>query len=87
MQTTMELFEKALQVQRAAAWARDLNLTRSAFSQAKKQQRLSPVLAGNIAIKLGESPEHWIAVAALEAEPESTLLQRLRKSQESWRKL
>jgi hypothetical protein len=37
-------------------------------------------------MKLGEDPEHWIAVAALEAEPESTLLQRLKKSQINWRK-
>ncbi len=87
MQTTMELFEKALTVQRAADWAREFNLTRGALSIAKKQRRLSPVLAGNFAIKLGEDPEHWVAIAALEAEPESTLLQRLKKSQAHWRKL
>ncbi|MDR3451921.1 MAG: hypothetical protein P4L96_03835 [Rhodoferax sp.] len=86
MQTTMELFEKALEVQHAAAWARDMNITRATFSMAKRQKRLSPVLAGNIAMKLGENPEHWIAVAALEAEPESELLARLKKSTSSWRK-
>ena len=86
MNTTMDLFEKALTVQRAADWAREFNLTRGALSIAKKQRRLSPVLAGNFAIKLGENPEHWIAVAALEAEPESTLLQRLRDCQVNWRK-
>jgi hypothetical protein len=87
MQTTMELFEKALTVKRAAAWAKDLNLTPAAFSMAKKQKRLSPVLAGNFAIELGESPEHWIAVAAMEAEKESPLLTRLRNCQELRRKL
>lgn len=87
MQTTMDLFEKALSVQRAADWAREFNLTRGALSIAKQKGRLSPVLAGNLAIKLGESPEHWIAVAALEAEPESTLLQRLKNCQELRRKL
>lgn len=86
MQSTMELFDKALLVQHAAAWARDMNMSRAAFSQAKRQRRLSPVLAGNIAMKLGEDPEHWIAVAALEAEPESELLARLKKSANSWRK-
>ena len=86
MHTTMDLFEKALSVQRAADWAREFNLTRGALSIAKKQRRLSPVLAGNFAMKLGENPEHWIAVAALEAEPETPLLQRLRTSQPSWRK-
>jgi hypothetical protein len=82
----MELFEKALSVQRAADWARELNLTRATFSLAKQRGRLSPVLAGNIAIKLGENPEHWIAIAALEAEPKSPLLQRLKDCQGSWRK-
>ena len=86
MNTTMELFEKALTIQRAADWAREFNLTRGALSIAKKQRRLSPVLAGNFAIKLGENPEHWIAVAALEAEPDSTLLQRLKDCQKNWRK-
>lgn len=86
MQTTMDLYEKALSVQRAAAWARTFNLTPSALSIAKRQKRLSPVLAGNLAMELGEDPEHWIAIAAIEAEKESPLLQRLRKSQESWRK-
>lgn len=86
MQTTMDLFAKALQLQHQAAWARDMNVTPAAFSMAKKQKRLSPVLAGGIAMKLGEDPEHWIAVAALEAEPESELLARLKKSANSWRK-
>ena len=86
MQTTMDLFEKALDVQRAAEWARKFNLTPAALSIAKKQGRLSPVLAGNLAIELGEDPEHWVAVAALEAEKESPLLKRLQKSQASWRR-
>ncbi|RYH18041.1 MAG: hypothetical protein EON54_27620 [Alcaligenaceae bacterium] len=86
MHTTMDLFQKALGVQHAAAWARDLNVTRATFSMATKQQRLSPVLAGNIAMKLGEDPEHWIAVAALEAAPESELLARLKASANRWRK-
>lgn len=86
MQTTMDLFDKALTIQHAAAWAREFNVTRAALSIAKKQRRLSPVLAGNIAMKLGENPEHWIAVAALEAEPESELLTRLLADANKWRK-
>ncbi|WP_187265756.1 hypothetical protein [Ottowia flava] len=43
-------------------------------AQAKKRGRLSPVLAGTIAIELGEEPQRWIAIAALEAEKESPLL-------------
>jgi plasmid maintenance system antidote protein VapI len=86
MHNTMDLYAKALAVQHAAAWARDMNITPAALSIAKKQRRLSPVLAGNIAMKLGEDPEHWIAIAALEAEPDSELLARLKKSANSWRK-
>lgn len=86
MQTTMDLFQQAIQKQSAAQWARDLNIERAAFSMAKKRGHLSPAIAGCLAIELGENPEQWIAVAALETEPESTLLQRLRKSQASWRK-
>ena len=86
MQKTMDLFERALKIQHAAAWAREFNMTRAALSVAKRQKRLSPVLAGNFAMKLGENPEHWIAVAALEAEPESELLTRLLADANSWRK-
>lgn len=86
MQKSMQLLEKALQIQPAASWAHRLNITRQTFTNAKRAERLSPALAGNLAIELGEDPEHWIAVAAIEAEKESPLLQRLRKSQESWRK-
>jgi hypothetical protein len=83
----MELLNHALQKQRASRWCEEMDLDISTIAQAKKRGRLSPTLAGNLAMKLGESPEHWIAVAALEAEPESTLLQRLRKAQSTWRKL
>lgn len=86
MQKTMDLFTKALQKGNAAMWARDLNITPATLSIAKKKQRLSPVLAGSIAMKLGENPEHWIAVAALEAEPESELLAQLKKRASEWRK-
>ena len=53
---------------------------------AQKRGRLSPVLAGHFAMKLGENPEHWIAVAALEAEPESSLLEELKAHANKWRK-
>ena len=86
MHTTMDLFEKALTVKHAAAWARDLNITRATFSMAKKHGRLSPVLAGNVAMELGEDPVQWVAIAALEAEKDSELLARLKKSARGWRK-
>jgi hypothetical protein len=86
MPNTMDLLQKALSVKRAAHWCDELNVDVSTISKAKQRGRLSPVLAGNLAIKLGENPEHWIAVAALEAEPESELLTRLLANANSWRK-
>lgn len=86
MTSTIELFEKALQKKNAAAWARTFNLTPSAFSHVKKQGRLSPVLAGNFAIELGEDPVEWIAKAALEAERETEQLTRLQNRVKNWRR-
>lgn len=71
MPSTMTLLAKALEKQRAAAWARTFNITESAFAQAKKRQRLSPTLAGKLAHELGEDETQWIAIAGLEAEPQS----------------
>lgn len=71
MQTTQDLLTKALTIHSAAKWAETLDLTRQTFANAKRRGRLSPVLAGNIAINLGENPKEWIAIAAMEAEPES----------------
>lgn len=86
MPNTMQLLDKALQVKRASHWANELNLSNGTFTMARTRGRLSPVLAGNLAIELGESPEHWIAIAAIEQEKETPLLERLKKSQENWRK-
>lgn len=87
MQTTMDLLSKALALNPSAyAWCKDLGLSKSTLAVAKHRGRLAPAVAGGIAMKLGVDVEHWIAVAALEAEPESTLLQRLKENQGHWRK-
>lgn len=86
MHSTMALWQKALTVKHQAAWARTMNVTPAAFSMATKTGRLSPVLAGNIAIELGEDPMQWVAIAALEAEKESPLLARLEGTVNNWRK-
>jgi hypothetical protein len=83
MQTTMNLLTKALSVKRAAAWARDLNITEAALAQAKKRGRLSPVMAGTLAAKLQEDAMKWTALAAVEAEPEGPLKTNLLKTIES----
>jgi hypothetical protein len=87
MTQTIELLDKALAQKTASEWARVFNVSPSAITNARARGRLSPTLAGNLAIELGEDPGHWVEVAALEAEPDSTLLQRLKKSQAHWRKL
>ncbi len=86
MQSTMQLLDKALSFKKAARWCEELDIDSSVISQARKRGNLSPALAGNFAIELGEEPEHWIAIAAIEAERDSPLLARLRKSQATWRK-
>ncbi len=85
MPQTMDLLQKALVVKNAAAWSREFNITPGALSHAIKQGRLSPVLAGNFAIELGEEPEPWMAIAAMEAEKESELLARLKNRVKAWR--
>lgn len=87
MQTTMNLLDKALSVQRAAAWARELNISEAAMSVAKKRGRLSPTLAGSLAEKLHEDAIQWTAVAAMEAEPESPAKQALLKRLQNMRNL
>lgn len=78
MTSTLELLTKALEKKSASAWSRDYNITPGTFTNAKKAGRLSPMLAGNIAMDLGEDANRWMAVAALEAERDSPLRDRLR---------
>ena len=66
MPTTMQLLDRALNVKRAAHWATELQLSSGTITNARNRGRLSPTLAGNIAIKLGEDPAQWMAIAALE---------------------
>lgn len=78
MQTTMELLQKALAVQPSAkAWCDELGMTRNTLAVAKIRGRLSPIIAGGIAMKIGENPIQWMALAALEAEPESGTKKKL----------
>jgi hypothetical protein len=78
-ESTKELITKALRKQSASEWARTYNTLPSTMTEAKRTGRLSPILAGNLAIDLGEDPKHWMAVAALENKRESTLKKRLKE--------
>ena len=77
MNQTSLLLERALKKKNAAAWCRELNISRSTFSMAKKKGQLSPALAGCLAMKLGEDRNHWIALAAIETEREGPLKEQM----------
>ena len=80
MQKTSELLDKALSMRPAAEWAKLYGIRPSTFSNAKNIGRLSPVLAGNLALDLGEDAITWIATAALETERETPIRSRLARS-------
>lgn len=80
METTIELLNKALAIKHASAWARELGITPAAITRARQRGNLSPVIAGNLAIDLGEDAQKWIAIAALEAERSNPLQERLRQT-------
>lgn len=76
---TMELLDRALSINPSPkSWCDKLQLNRTALNCAKNRGRLSPAIAGGLAIELGENPAQWIAIAALEAEPASPLLDYLK---------
>lgn len=81
---TADLLDAALQRQKAAAWARALNVAETTISNAKKRGRLSPTLAGMFAAELGEDESKWIATAGLETEPESDYRDKMLEN--IWRK-
>lgn len=77
---TLDLLEKALTENPSPkVWCDKLKVARSTLNTARNRGRLSPSLAGGLAMELGENAQQWIAVAALEAEPKTALLQRLQK--------
>lgn len=89
MQSTMDLLTKALDPKlgmNASQWCEKLGMNRSGLAVAKTRGRLSPTIAGKIALSLGDDPQKWIAIAALEAEPESTLKEEILSGFDNWRK-
>lgn len=75
---TLQLLEKALEINPSPKhWCDKLKLNRTAINCARNRGRLSPAIAGGLAIELGENAIQWIAIAALEAEPESSNKKRL----------
>lgn len=82
MDTTMDLLNKAMdRIPSDAEYCRRLGISRTTFAVARVRGRLTPVVAGALAAEIGEDPEHWTAVAALEAAPAGQLSEYL------WRRI
>lgn len=77
MHSTMELLKKGLKEKNAAQWCRELNVTESALSHAKRKGHLSPRFAAYFAIKTGADPFFWSTLAIAEAEEDSDLKREL----------
>lgn len=84
MATTYDLLTEALAQKTPSEWARDLNVTPSAITNARQKKRLSPGMAANIAAALGKSPGDWALVAAQENEKEADLWQQLKTRMPTW---
>jgi len=90
---SIQLLHKALAREPSQAfWCKQLGVSRSALAVAKMRGRLSPSIAGNLARLLAEPElEQWVAIAGLEAEPDSygkaKILQTIeQRASEEWRK-
>lgn len=77
MQNTMDLLDSALKLRSAADWHKQLDLSRNALHSARQRGNLSPSIAGSLAEALGEDPQKWIVIAALEGERESACKTRM----------
>lgn len=77
MQTTLDLLEKALAQQPAPYWTERLNLARTTLATAKVRAHLSPAIAGALAEEMGEDPQKWMVIAALEGERDSACKSRM----------
>ena len=80
MQTTMDLLDAALAETELSARALSIKLGHSPWtlSRSRERESLSPTIAGQLAELLGLNIERWIAIAALETEPQSRATSRLR---------
>lgn len=79
MTKTMDLLDKALALHPAPYWHDRLQLNRNALHNAKQRGHISPAIAGALAEELGQDPDQWIVVAALESERDSACKDRMVK--------
>ena len=77
--STMVLLSLALASDGLVAWARRLGLSEQALRTARSRGRLSPAIAGALALELQHDPGAWMVVAALETERQSACKTRMLK--------
>lgn len=82
MQTTIDLLDAALSETDMSARALSLKLGHSPWTLSRSRERgsLSPTLAGQLAELLSLNVERWVAIAALETEPQTRVTTRLRNA-------
>lgn len=77
MQSTMNLLDAALEKYPAPYWHQRLKLNRNALHNAKMRGHISPAIAGALAEEMGENPEKWMVIAALESDKDSACKSRM----------
>lgn len=77
MKTSLDLLERALSLHPSPYWTDRLRLHRNALHSARQRGNLSPAIAGALAEEMGEDPQPWIVLAALESERESACKTRM----------
>lgn len=87
MKSTMDLLDEALSKNTASFWCRELSVNRTALAVARARGRLSPTIAGNLARLMGLDTERWIAIAAVEAEPETRGKAKIKEQMSFWREI
>ena len=83
MQTTLELLARATEIKTIPQWTAELGLSQKALYTAKDRGHLTPVMAGLIALELGEDAPTWMQTAVIEGEkdsPAKRLLERKLRS-------
>jgi len=82
MENTLQLADAAIQTSGLSerALCKELGVAVTNIAMARKRGSLSPIVAGQLAARMGLDVEHWIAVSVLESAPKSDSTNRLRRA-------
>jgi DNA-binding XRE family transcriptional regulator len=67
MQTTFDLYIKAIKAQSKAELARKVGVHVTTWTRVESEKHLPPTVAGKVAIAMDENPRDWITLAHIEA--------------------